>query len=151
MLVPEDENISLSERCKRANKLAAHFGKDNVILVSIHLNASQKNQEAPIGWEVHTYLGKSASDEYATIFWNKAKETLPVGTKMRGDQSDGDPDWDSNFAVLRDTVCPALLTENLFMTSHEDCKYLNSEEGFEAIVNLHIKAMQEITKLRNGK
>lgn len=143
-LVPEKQDISLAERARRANALAQQFGKSNCLVVSVHLNASQTNKEAFIGWEIHTYIGQSKSDEYATIFWNKANEILPKVMPKRGDWSDGDPDWDSNFAILRDTVCPAVLTENMFMTSHNGCKFLNSEEGFNAVVKIHLEAMKEI-------
>ena len=40
LLVPEREDISLPERCRRANKICEHFGSDQVILVSIHVNAA---------------------------------------------------------------------------------------------------------------
>jgi N-acetylmuramoyl-L-alanine amidase len=141
LLVTEDTDISLSERCRRANKIASETGVNNCLLVSIHNNAA--NGKAG-GWEVHTYLGKSKSDEYATIFWNEAKALLPVGTKMRGDWTDGDPDWDSNFAILRDTKCPALLTENLFMDNPDDCRYLLSKEGRDAIVKIHVQSILKI-------
>jgi N-acetylmuramoyl-L-alanine amidase len=57
--------------------------------------------------------------------------------------SDGDPDWESNFTVLKKTVCPAILTENLFMTNKDDVRFLMSKEGFDAIVNLHLKAIKK--------
>jgi N-acetylmuramoyl-L-alanine amidase len=64
---------------------------------------------------------------------------------MRGDWTDNDPDWDSNFAILRDTKCPAVLTENLFMDNAEDCRYLLSDEGKEAIVKIHVQSILKIT------
>ena len=35
-------------------------------------------------------------------------------------------------------VAPAVLTENFFMDSHPDCAFLLSEEGQQAIVDLHV-------------
>lgn len=143
ILVPEDNDISLGERCRRVNKLAQIAGKKNCLLISIHLNAAATPKAR--GWEVHTYLGQSISDVYAKVFWEEADKTqLSV---MRGDHSDGDPDWDSNFAMLRDTVCPSVLTENYFMTNVEDCKILNSKAGFNAIVKLHFNAVKRIIKM----
>ncbi|MDR1416567.1 MAG: N-acetylmuramoyl-L-alanine amidase [Prevotellaceae bacterium] len=142
LIVREDSDVSLSERCKRANEIANKAGIKNCLLVSIHNNAA--NGKAS-GWEVHTYLGKSKSDEYATIFWSEAKAILPMGTKMRGDWTDGDPDFDSNFAILRDTACPAVLTENLFMDNPEDCRYLLSSEGKAAIAKIHVQSILKIT------
>ena len=63
---------------------------------------------------------------------------------MRADWSDGDPDWDSNFAILRDTKCAAVLTENLFMDNEEDCRYLLSSEGKETITQIHVQAILKI-------
>ena len=142
-IVPEKTDISINERCRRANQIAARVGKQNCLLVSIHNNASQNGKAR--GWEVHTYLGSSKSDEYATVFWNTAQELLPVGAnKMRADWSDGDPDWDSNFGILRGTTCWALLTENLFMDNEEDCRFLLSPEGKAVIVGIHVKAILKI-------
>lgn len=146
-LVPEDVDISLNERCKRANTIARCFGKDNCILISIHVNASTGLPNAKAkGWEVHTYTGQTSSDKYATIMWDEASKILQEDTPMRGDKTDGDPDWDSNFAILRDTLMPSMLTENLFMDNAQDCKFLLSAEGFRDIVNLHVNGIMEIHK-----
>ena len=40
LLVPEDDDISLSERVRRINAACFLLGKQNVILVSIHVNAA---------------------------------------------------------------------------------------------------------------
>ena len=40
LLVPEDHDISLSERVRRTNAHCQALGKSNVILVSIHVNAA---------------------------------------------------------------------------------------------------------------
>jgi N-acetylmuramoyl-L-alanine amidase len=140
-IVKGNADISLAERCRIANTIASHFGYGNCLLVSIHNNAATGTAR---GWEIHTYLGKSKSDEYATIFWNEAKAILPTGTKMRGDWTDGEPDWDSNLAILRDTKFPAVLTENLFMDNYEDCRYLLSEEGKDAITKIHVQSILKI-------
>lgn len=144
LLVPEQNDVSLSERCRRVNKIADNIGRKNLLLVSIHVNAC--NGKAT-GWEIHTYTGQSISDTYATIFFDEAKKLLSDNTKMRGDWSDGDPDWDSNFAMLRDTRCPSVLTENLFMDNQVDCKYLLSEIGKMEIVALHVSAIRRIINL----
>ncbi len=39
LLVPEIEDIFLSERCRRVNRFCAEIGRRNVCLVSIHVNA----------------------------------------------------------------------------------------------------------------
>ena len=39
LLVPEETDISLPERCRRVNEWCRKLGKDNVLLISIHCNA----------------------------------------------------------------------------------------------------------------
>lgn len=144
LLVPEDDDISLSDRCRRVNKVATAIGRKNCLLVSIHVNACNGKAR---GWEVHTYTGQSISDTYATIFHEEAKKLLSDNTSMRGDWSDKDPDWDSNFAMLRDTQCPSVLTENCFMDNKVDCDYLLSQQGQFEIVALHVNAITRIINL----
>lgn len=40
LLVPETEDICLKERVKRVNAVCSELGNNNVILISIHNNAS---------------------------------------------------------------------------------------------------------------
>jgi len=58
--------------------------------------------------------------------------------RLRTDYTDGDPDIESDFYILRHTSCPAILTENLFMDNQDDYNFLLSEEGRQAIVDLHV-------------
>ena len=146
LLVPEDNDVSLSERCRRVNNVAKSVGPKNCLLVSIHVNASAEGKAQ--GWEDHTYLGQSISDVYATILWKEAETILAGKTaKIRGDWSDKDPDFDSNFAMLRDTNCPSILTENLFMDNEKDCKFLLSDAGRKAIVDIHVNGILKIVSL----
>ena len=56
----------------------------------------------------------------------------------------GDSDKEEHFYILRHTKCPAVLTENLFMDTERDCRFLMSEEGRERIANFHFKAIKRI-------
>jgi len=145
LLVRELNDVSLSERCRRVNNYVRTHGKKNVLLVSVHLNAAEN--KAATGWEIHTYTGQSISDLYATIFHDTAKGVLGKEVKMRGDWSDKDPDFDSNFAILRDTACSSVLTENMFMTNESDCKKLNDPKFFNKLVKLHVDSIIQITNL----
>ena len=49
--------------------------------------------------------------------------------------------WVQNLAICRDTRCPAVLTENLFMDNKDDLAFMLSEAGIETIANLHINAI----------
>ena len=142
-IVPEYKDIPLWERCARVNKLSRNYGPSKCLLVSIHVNASTTGNAR--GWEIHTSKGQTLSDLFSRYFWNEAKVLLPAVAPLRGDHSDGDPDWDSNFAILRDTICPAVLTENLFMDNQEDCLFLLSEEGKAVLTDIHVNAIKKIT------
>lgn len=143
ILVPEDHDIPLRTRVQRANKVAAQNGISQTLLISVHLNASPQINTAS-GWEIHTSPGETKSDEYARVFWNTAKKILGDYFPMRGDFEDRNPDRDSSFAIIRDTACPAVLTENLFMNTEKDCRFLMSPEGEKAIIDLHIKSIVRI-------
>lgn len=136
IITPETKDIFLSERAKRVNELVAKFGKENCLGISVHNNAFNGKAN---GWEVHTYLGNSVSDKYAAIVWHTADKLLKeCGVTMRADWSDGDPDWDSNFAILRQTNCPFMLTENGFMDNEHECHWLLSEWGKKIITDIHV-------------
>lgn len=141
-IVTEHRDIPLWERVIRVNKVAMKYGPENCLLVSIHVNASMDGKAR--GWEIFTNFGNSKSDEYATIFWEEAKKRLKGITPMRQDLSDGDPDRENAFTVLRGTLCPALLTENLFMDQEDDCRFLLSERGKETMVEIHHAAIRKI-------
>ena len=49
-------------------------------------------------------------------------------------------------AILRGTLCPALLTESLFMDNPDDCKILLSEQGRERIARWHAASIEKIWK-----
>ena len=139
ILVPEREDISLKERCRRVNKICQQLGKNQVILISIHVNAAGNGQNwlDARGWSCFTTRGRTKADELATCLYEAAKNHLP-GMKIRTDFTDGDPDIEKDFYIIRHSSCPAVLTENLFMDNRQDVAFLESEEGAKAIVNLHV-------------
>lgn len=137
IIVPERNDVPLYVRANRVNDICNVVGKDNCLLVSVHANAG-----GGTGWEAHTYLGDSMSDRYSAIFYKKAEVAFGKEWKIRkGNVNAEDPDWDSNFAILRDTKCPAVLTENFFMDTERDCRFLLSEEGRERIASFHVEAI----------
>lgn len=142
ILVPEEKDISLTERCNRANKYYDNNDK-SVILISIHCNAAGNGDKwmTGRGWEAWTSVGETKSDELAELLYSAAESWLPKGTKIRTDTTDGDRDKEKNFTILYKTKCPAVLTENLFQDNKEDVKFLLSEEGKQAIVNLHAEGI----------
>ena len=139
LLVPEETDISLPERCRRVNEWCRQLDSQNVILISIHCNAAGHGDRwlSARGWCAYTTPGPTGADALATALYNAAKAHLP-GMRLRTDYTDGDPDQEAAFYLLRHTICPAVLTENLFMDNPEDCDFLLSKEGQQSLVDLHI-------------
>lgn len=151
LLVPEDADISLGERCSRVNAWCDRLGSKNVCLVSVHLNAAGCGAwMSARGWEAWTSKGQTQGDKLADCLYDAAKKHLPQGTKIRTDMSDGDKDKESNFTILYRSKCPACLTENLFQDNKEDVDYLLSSEGREAVVSLHVDGIMNYAD-RYGK
>lgn len=144
LLVPEDDDIPLKDRCKRVNDIVAREGKQNVILISIHANAFGNGKEwtSPSGWSVYTSKGQTKADDLAEQLAKAAIKNLPQ-MKMRAEKSDGDLDYEENFYILKHTTCPAVLTENGFYTNKEDLAILESREGRRAITDLHVEGIVE--------
>lgn len=143
IITPEDQDVPLKMRVDRINSIAKMHGASSCLLISVHLNASKETNQAR-GWEIHTSKGTTASDRYADVFWDEANKIIGRTSRMRGDYSDGDRDWDTNFYILSKSICPAVLTENLFMNHEADCRYLMSDQGFRSIVDIHVNAITNI-------
>ena len=145
LLVPEDDDIPLSERVRRTNAHCQALGKSNVILISLHLNAAGDGTKwmNATGWSCYTCKGQTESDRLADCLY-KAAEQILKNQVIRTDYArDGDADWEENFYILRHSLCPAVLTENFFMDSRTDFEYLQSEAGKQAVVDTHVEGIIE--------
>ena len=131
----KQQNAELYFRVKKVNEVVKQYGKDNVIYVSLHVNASGNGSKwmDARGWEIYTSPGKTKADVLATNIWQAAKNYLGSLTKLRSDWSDGDPDKEAAFYVLTKTKCPAVLIENLFMDNLEDLELLESPMGIQSL------------------
>ena len=142
--LPQDKE--LATRCEFVNKLCKKY-KD-CIYISIHVNAAGNGRQwmNATGWEIYTTKGTTKADELATCIYNAAKSIFKGAQKLRPDFSDGDPDKEANFYVLKHTKCPAVLTENFFQDNKKDIEFLTSDEGFNQIVNLHVEGILKYIK-----
>lgn len=137
LLVPETIDISLSERCKRANKFAKELGNKNALLVSIHCNAAGNGSAwmGAKGWSVFVSNNASSNSKLLADCLYDAAEQQKL--KLRTEKP-GQKYWQQSLAICRDTNCPAVLTENLFQDNKEDVEFLLSKEGKETIAKLHV-------------
>ena len=144
ILTPEETDVPLQERVDRANRMTCQPGQpiQTVIIVSIHANAAGNGSKwmNARGWCAYTCKGHTLSDELATCLYKAARKHLP-GQRIRTDYTDGDPDFEAQFYLLRNTYAAAVLTENLFYDNPDDLAFLESIEGQKAIVALHVEGI----------
>lgn len=142
LLVPEINDISLGERVRRANKICDEVGAGNVILISTHCNAAGGAGEwlSAQGWSAYTTKGKTKSDLLANSLYGAAERVF-ADRKIRRDMSDGDPDWEADFYIIRKTKCPAVLIENFFMDNKDDAEFLLSKEGQQRMIRVIVDGL----------
>ena len=89
LLVPEEKDIPLPERCRRVNTWCRRLGKDNVIVISIHANAAGRGDRwyDATGWCAYTTRGNTQADALATSLYAAAQAHLP-GKCLRTDYTD---------------------------------------------------------------
>ena len=140
LVVPEDNDISLGERCRRVNRVCDKLGAKNVLFISIHANASSNCEtfQKPSGWSAFVYRKASnASKRLAQCLFDEAEKKGLLGNRAVPDCHY----WQSGFFVLRNTRCAAVLTENLFYDNEAEYEVLCSEKGREEIISLHINGI----------
>jgi N-acetylmuramoyl-L-alanine amidase len=149
ILVPEEKDIDLPARCSRANKIYDE-NNGNVILVSVHNNAAGSGSKwmNANGWSV--YVDTTASDNSEDLAACIAFCAEDTEIKVRK-ETIGRNFWVASLYILKHTKCPAVLTENMFMDNEKDVSWLESEEGFKTIVELHIKGILAYLALQKRK
>ena len=139
-LVEETQDISLKERVDRINSIFKEYkDKYKIYLISVHGNAAD-NAPTANGIEVFTSIGETKSDVIAEIFYSKLKN---LGWKMRPNRSNKGGK-EENFYILKNSHCPAILTENGFYTNEEECKKMLEFYWQKEIALAHYKAIQDI-------
>lgn len=135
-----DKN-ELNFRVKVANNLHSAFKtiSEKVILVSIHLDAY--SSATPCGATVFVAPNaSSASRELGNVFARNIKKYHLQGNRAEQLKT-------GNFAIIRDTSCPAILIECAFMTNPHDEEFLKSKDGFETIKTWILESLKEYINL----
>lgn len=146
-IVTEETDISLRERTRRVNTLCAT--NKNVILISLHLNASGADGKwhNASGWS--GWVAPNASEKSKRLASLLLDEAVSAG--LKGNRIiPKEKYWVGNFAIVRDTKCPAVLTENLFQDNEGDCKMLETTEGKQKIVTIHVNAIKKYIEAYGG-
>lgn len=141
LVTPEAEDVSLSERVLRINKECIMRGVNNVVAVSIHVNAAPGDD-----MEWHNARGFCAfvcrsasvrSKHLAEILTKRAHDAGLKGNRWTPYCGY----WMQDFYICKNTRCAAVLTENLFMDNRDDCAFLLSEEGRATVARIHVDAL----------
>lgn len=140
LLVPENDDIPLSVRCRRVNNACREEGATNVLLVSIHNNAAGNGGTWREAQGFGAYVSLNASVRSMRLAEDLCNAAAERGVKVRKPKPT-QQFWEQNLAICRDTNCPAVLTENLFMDNRADVDWLLSEQGKQTIVDLHVAAI----------
>lgn len=144
---PGETDISLGSRVKFANDLWLTNGRPKAIYISIHgdANGDGIKWDQASGISVFTSKGQTKSDVFASILIDKLDDIV-TGVKWRKDDTDGDPDKEENFYVLRETLMPAVLSENGFFTNKEECTKMLTKEWQDKIATAHFNAINAYRK-----
>ncbi|MBD5233100.1 MAG: N-acetylmuramoyl-L-alanine amidase [Bacteroidales bacterium] len=138
LFVPEERDIPLAERCRRANKIAGE--RADAILISIHNNASGDGSRwlSASGWSA--FVSHNASQNSRRLASLLTAEALDAN--LGGNRATPPCGyWSANLAICRDTRCPAVLTENMFQDCKSDVELISSEEGKNLIAAIHVNAL----------
>lgn len=140
ILVKETWDVSLTERVRRVNTVCRQVGASNVAMVSIHVNAAGSDGKWHDARGFSVWVAKTcseASKRLARLMYAEATARNLKGNRWVPKEGY----WQANFAMVKNTSCPAVLTENLFQDNREDVDYLLSDEGKQAIADLHVAAI----------
>ena len=120
----DDRFLELSERAAIANKLNADY------FISVHINAG-----GGTGFESYIYNGNvsSATIAYQNVIHAEIMKAIGNVTD-RGKKR-------ANYAVLRETKMPAILTENLFIDNANDAAKLKSEQFLQQVAYGHVQGI----------
>ena len=143
LVCPEDTDIPLRQRCQRVNQWYKEDG--DALLISIHVNAagSDGNWHQANGWQVCVSTNASdRSKEFATYI---ANEIRADGLNLRVPNRN-QPYWIQNLAICRDSKCPAVLCENLFMDCLTDCQMLLRSDFLWRMADSYISAINKYIK-----
>jgi N-acetylmuramoyl-L-alanine amidase len=134
---PDTESMTLSEIVRRVNSLCAN--DSDCVFMSIHANAAELKGDSK--WSkangAAVFIAKKASEESKRLARLLVKNVSDLAMfSNRGVKR-------ANFTVLAATKCPAVLSENGFMTNHNDATKLSNSYWRDKIADAHIWAMMD--------
>jgi N-acetylmuramoyl-L-alanine amidase len=126
-----DVFLSLSERAKLANNWGADY------FCSVHINAG-----GGTGFETFIHTSRSSK---SVAHQNVVHPAIfsKMNVKDRGKKS-------ANYAVLRQTNMPSILTETLFIDNANDAKLLKDSKFLQSVARGHAEGIAKAFGLKGG-
>ncbi len=132
----DDTFVELADRAKFANARKA------AVFVSVHINSAAAVTAR--GFETYRHTGAgtaSASGRLQAVVHAAILEAMrPRGVVDRKEKA-------ANFAVIRLTKMPALLTENLFISNRDDAALLRDVGFIAAVAESHARGIARALQL----
>lgn len=145
LLVPEETDVPITTRVRRVNSICDKVGSQNVLLVSIHNNACGNDGQWHDASGFSVFCSKNASSKSkfcASIFTDEAESRHLLGNRSIPAGRFWTWSWTkADIGILKNSKCPAVLTENLFQDNKTDVNLLLSGKGKKDICDLHVKAI----------
>jgi N-acetylmuramoyl-L-alanine amidase len=124
-----DVFVGLSQRASMANQWGADY------FMSIHINAG-----GGTGFESYIHTSRTSGSVRAQDIIHP-EIVRAMNVRDRGKKT-------ANFAVLRETNMPAILTENLFIDNATDAAKLKDANFLRTIARGHVNGLQKAFNLR---
>ncbi|WP_216828626.1 N-acetylmuramoyl-L-alanine amidase [Alkalihalobacterium elongatum] len=124
----KDISVSLSVRAQMANDWDADY------FISVHVNAGGGS-----GFESYIHTSKASE----TVNRRDTMHQVIVNTLNVTDRGKKE----ANFAVLRETAMPAILTENLFVDNESEAEKLSNSSFLTEIAQAHVNGLVELFDL----
>ena len=131
-----DKSLTLRQRTDEANAWGADY------FLSVHINSAE--DKTANGYEDFIYNGNVSSKTIAlqnVIHDEIFKAIQPHGVSDRGKKR-------ANFHVLRETHCPAILTENLFIRNAADADRLKDATFKADLIQGHVTGLEKFLGLK---
>jgi N-acetylmuramoyl-L-alanine amidase len=145
LLVPEERDVPLAERCRRANR----FDKRGSILVSIHNNAAGDGGRWMLarGWAIYTTKGITEADTLAEYIYQRAVREFraPLSVRTYSSQPLGH-DFEADFYIIKNSYMPAVLVENFFQDNHKDVDWLKTPAAKAACADVIVEGVKDYLK-----
>lgn len=129
---------SLSSKVKEANGL---LNAD--LVIECHLNADAELEDTDpkrgSGYSVYLYPNEhDLADVYARLYLEECRKYLPFDVFGKG------LFFNEDLYLLKKTLCPAVITESLFIDNISDGWYLTFPRGIEILAKVHFEALKHL-------